>query len=378
MNDLRVTANSRSDPCATPENDGHQGGTESGTLRPRTIRVGGVGRPARVPTPGRAFDPDGQPQPQQLDLTSRSYRWLGGDACRRSRTPSPARSRPASPSARPSRRCGRSAAAGSPGWRCSPSRWPPRRPRRRWWCCRSRCCTTGTPLRGLLTIVGATVLISLIAVCVTQFTRRQAAAGGLLQLRLPGARHPRRADHGRRDAGQVPGQRDAHALQRRPGADPRCSARLGVDVARARRHGSPCTPAVAVVVLAVLVRGRAVRRRSRSSRSRRARCCSSSALTVLPGAGAVRRRRRRTAPRTACCTSRSPRSSRWPVSRAPRSSAPRRNGRCVTITRTVLLTPMICGALFIFAAWAAWTGRSATRSSTPTCTAPPPARPPRW
>ena len=32
----------------------------------------------------------------------------------------------------------------------------------------------------------------------------------------------------------------------------------------------------------------------------------------------------------------------------------------VTVTRTVLLTPMLCGALFVLAAWAAWTGHSAT------------------
>ncbi|MBM4538988.1 hypothetical protein GS463_07710 [Rhodococcus hoagii] len=32
----------------------------------------------------------------------------------------------------------------------------------------------------------------------------------------------------------------------------------------------------------------------------------------------------------------------------------------VTVTRTVLLTPLICGSLFLFAGWAAWTGRSDT------------------
>ncbi|MGC0365761.1 amino acid transporter [Rhodococcus sp. 27YEA15] len=32
----------------------------------------------------------------------------------------------------------------------------------------------------------------------------------------------------------------------------------------------------------------------------------------------------------------------------------------VTVTRTVLATPVICGSLFIFAGWAAWTGRSDT------------------
>ncbi|PTR25671.1 amino acid/polyamine/organocation transporter (APC superfamily) [Rhodococcus sp. OK519] len=32
----------------------------------------------------------------------------------------------------------------------------------------------------------------------------------------------------------------------------------------------------------------------------------------------------------------------------------------VTVTRTVLFTPMICGSLFVFAGWAAWSGRSDT------------------
>ncbi|NMM88389.1 amino acid transporter [Rhodococcus sp. SRB_17] len=32
----------------------------------------------------------------------------------------------------------------------------------------------------------------------------------------------------------------------------------------------------------------------------------------------------------------------------------------VTVTRTVLLTPLICGGLFVFAGWAAWSGRSDT------------------
>lgn len=32
----------------------------------------------------------------------------------------------------------------------------------------------------------------------------------------------------------------------------------------------------------------------------------------------------------------------------------------VTVTRTILLTPVICGSLFLFAGWAAWSGRSDT------------------
>src|SRR5918997_7053586 len=38
---------------------------------------------------------------------------------------------------------------------------------------------TGDLFTGLLTVAGATVLIMLVALCITQFTRRQAAAGGL-------------------------------------------------------------------------------------------------------------------------------------------------------------------------------------------------------
>jgi len=47
-----------------------------------------------------------------------------------------------------------------------------------------------------------------------------------------------------------------------------------------------------------------------------------------------------------------------------------------TVTRVVLVTPLICGGLFLFAGWAAWTGRGATML-------PPPPRarlrlPTRW
>jgi len=37
-----------------------------------------------------------------------------------------------------------------------------------------------------------------------------------------------------------------------------------------------------------------------------------------------------------------------------------------TVTRVVLVTPLICGGLFLFAGWAAWTGRGATMLSAAT------------
>ena len=76
---------------------------------------------------------------------------------------------------------------------------------------------TGDLFTGLLTVSGATVLIMLVALCVTQFTRRQAAAGGLYSFVFQGLGTPAALATGVAILVKFLGERHPHALQRVPG-----------------------------------------------------------------------------------------------------------------------------------------------------------------
>jgi amino acid transporter len=212
-----------------------------------------------------------------------------------------------------------------------------------------------SPLGGLLTILGATILISLIALCVTQFTRRQAAAGGLYSFVFQGMGTRAALTTGVAILVKYLGSATL-TLYSGGAALTAVLGELGVDVAgpagTVAVHG-----AVAAVALAVLVRG--------------ARFAALAilavevgsllfivALTLLPPAGPV-------PPEPAGA----PHGLLYVALAAIFALAgfesatffgPEAKRPLVTVTRTVLLTPMICGSLFVFAAWAAWTGRGAT------------------
>jgi amino acid transporter len=215
---------------------------------------------------------------------------------------------------------------------------------------------TGDPLRGLLTIVGATVVISLIALCTSQFTRRQAAAGGLHSFVFQGLGTRAALTTGvavlvkflgSATLTLVSGGRALTAVLAQFGVDATGTAgRLAV-------YGG-----VALVVLAVLVRGARVG----AAAILAVEVCSLLfivGLSVLPAPGAV------VLPPEPVGTAHGVLYLALAAifSLAGFESAtffgPEAKRPLVTITRTVLVTPMICGGLFVLAAWAAWTGRSA-------------------
>lgn len=214
-----------------------------------------------------------------------------------------------------------------------------------------------SPLVGLLTILGATILISLIALCVTQFTRRQAAAGGLYSFVYQGLGTRAALTTGVAVLIKYLGSATL-TLYSGSAALTAVLRDVGVDV-----DGPVATlavhAAVAAAALAVLVRG------ARFAALAILAVEAGSllfivALTLLPAAGAV-------PPPAEPVTA--PHGVLYVALAAIFALAgfesatffgPEAKRPLVTITRTVLLTPMICGGLFVFAAWAAWTGRSTT------------------
>ncbi|WP_433272997.1 APC family permease [Pseudonocardia xinjiangensis] len=212
-----------------------------------------------------------------------------------------------------------------------------------------------TPLTGVLTILGATILIFLIALCVTRFTRRQAAAGGLYSFVFQGLGTRAALTTGVAILAKYVGSATL-TLYSGTAALSAVLGELGVDVTG---HAATVAvhAAVAAVALAVLVRG------ARFAALALLAVEAGSllfivALTLLPPAGPAP-----PAPTGA------PHGLLYVALAAVFALAgfesatffgPEAKRPLVTITRTVLLTPLICGGLFVFAAWAAWTGRATT------------------
>jgi amino acid transporter len=214
---------------------------------------------------------------------------------------------------------------------------------------------TGDLFTGLLTVAGATVLIMLVALCITQFTRRQAAAGGLHSFAFQGLGTPAALATGVAILVKFLGSA-ALTLYGGCRAITLLLAHVGVDA------GGPVGQAVVVglvtaVVLAVLVCGARVGAIAILA----VELCSLLfivGLSVLPAAGSVSLQPTGTAHGVLYLALAAI------FSLAGFESAtffgPEAKRPMVTVTRTVLLTPMLCGALFVLAAWAAWTGHSAT------------------
>jgi amino acid transporter len=211
----------------------------------------------------------------------------------------------------------------------------------------------GDLFTGLLTVVGATVLIMLVALCITQFTRRQAAAGGLHSFAFQGLGTPAALATGVAILVKFLGSA-ALTLSSGTRAVTVLLAHLGIEAGR-----GVVGALVVAVVLVVLVRGVRVGAIAILA----VELCSLLfvvGLSVLPAAGTV-------APPP------QPVSTAHGVlylalaaifSLAGFESAtffgPEAKRPMVTVTRTALLTPMLCGALFVLAAWATWTGHGAT------------------
>lgn len=207
-------------------------------------------------------------------------------------------------------------------------------------------------LPGLVTIVVATLVITLIAYCVAHFTRRLSAAGGLYTFVSHGA-GPRAALTcgvgmlvkylGSASLTMYHGSQTALAL----------AAQLGITV-RGWQVGAVCL-GIAVLIGAVLVRGV----RFAAIAILVVEACS---LAFIIGLMLV------SEPAAAV----TPAAPDVPAVLAIAMSAlfalagfesatffaPETRRPLVTVTRTVLVTPVLCGALFIFASWAAWSGHA--------------------
>ncbi|RDI41534.1 APC family permease [Nocardia mexicana] len=211
-----------------------------------------------------------------------------------------------------------------------------------------------TLLPGLVTIVVATVVITLIACCVAQFTRRLAAAGGLYTFVFQGLRTRAALICG---IGLLVKYLGSAALTMYHGGQAALAvaAQLGITV---RGAGSYVVYlAIAAIIGCALVRGV----RFAAVVTLAVEACSLAfivGLMLLPG--------------SADQVAVAPPGSGGPgvllvaltavFSLAGFDSAtffaPETRRPLVTVTRAVLLTPMICGTLFILAAWAAWSGRA--------------------
>lgn len=210
-----------------------------------------------------------------------------------------------------------------------------------------------SPLTGVLTIAAATVVISLIALCITQFTRRQAAAGGLSSFAFQGLGTRGALTTGVAILVKYLGSA-ALTLYSGGRTVTVVLAQFGIDAS-----GPVATVAVyggaAVVAAAVLVRGV----RFAAIALLVVEVCSLLfivAVTLLGEPGPL-------PPPAPAAHGLLYVALAAIFALAGFESAtffgPEAKRPLVTVTRTVLLTPMICGALFLFAAWAAWTGRSA-------------------
>jgi amino acid transporter len=212
---------------------------------------------------------------------------------------------------------------------------------------------TGDLFTGLLTVAGATVLIMLVALCITQFTRRQAAAGGLHSFAFQGLGTAAALATGVAILVKFLGSA-ALTLYSGTRVVTLLLTHLGIDAGP-----GVVVAVVTAVVLFVLVRGVRVGAIAILA----VELCSLLfivGLSVLPAAGAV------APPPQPVGTAHGVLYLALAAifSLAGFESAtffgPEAKRPMVTVTRTVLLTPMLCGALFVLAAWAAWTGHSAT------------------
>ncbi|APE36299.1 amino acid transporter [Nocardia mangyaensis] len=212
--------------------------------------------------------------------------------------------------------------------------------------------THETLLPGLITIVVATLVVTLIAHCVAQFTRRLSAAGGLYTFVSHGAGPRAALTCG---VGMLVKYLGSAALTMYHGSQTvlALADQLGITV---RGWGIAAVYlSIAVLIGAVLVRG--VRFAAIAILAVEA-CSLAFIVGLMLVSGPA-------APVT-------PVAANVPAVLAVAMVAlfalagfesatffaPETRRPLVTVTRTVLLTPVLCGALFIFASWAAWSGHA--------------------
>ncbi|TQF65632.1 APC family permease [Rhodococcus spelaei] len=213
----------------------------------------------------------------------------------------------------------------------------------------------GMPLAGLVTIVAATVFVTLIAWCTAQFTRRMVASGGLYAFVFQGLGARAALTTGVAMAAKYVGS-GALTLYHGGQAVIAIAAECGLDI---RGPAAALVYlAIAAAILTTLLRGV----RFAALAILVVEVCSLVfivGLMLVPGSSA------QLAPVPPASGS-----ALLPVmlsvlfALAGFESAtfigPEARRPMVTVTRTVLATPVICGVLFVFAGWAAWTGHADT------------------
>ncbi|WP_443209419.1 APC family permease [Rhodococcus rhodochrous] len=214
----------------------------------------------------------------------------------------------------------------------------------------------GSPFSGLVIIFAATIFVTAIAWCTSQFTRRMVASGGLYTFVAQGLGARAALTAGVAMAVKYLGS-GALTMYHGGQAVIAVAAQFGVEIR------GPATGMVylviAGVVLTTLLRGV----RFAALAILVVEVCSLVfivALMVLPGSSAE----------PALPLSTGSGSALLPVVLAVLFGlagfesvtfvGPEARRPMVTVTRTVLATPMLCGALFVFAGWAAWSGRADT------------------
>ncbi|MET0199295.1 MAG: APC family permease [Rhodococcus fascians] len=212
--------------------------------------------------------------------------------------------------------------------------------------------THETMLAGVLTILAATIVVSLIAFCVSQFTRRFSSSGGLYSFAVKGS--------GPRGALTV-----GAAMLCKYCASGAMTLYFGGQAVRTVLHelGVPTGGilgiaavhgVIAAAMLGCLLRGV----RFAATAILVVEVCSLlfiTALLVFPSSGPVEIEPSG-APNGLMIVALGAMFSLAGFESAT-FFAPEAKRPLVNVTRTVLLTPIICGALFTFAAWAVWSGR---------------------
>lgn len=213
-------------------------------------------------------------------------------------------------------------------------------------------------LSGVVTIVVATVVITLIAVCVSQFTRRMAAAGGIYSFVFQGLGTRAALTAGVAMLTKYVGSA-VMTLYHGGQAVITTLGFLGLEM-RGPADRVLIYAGIALVILGCLVRG--VRFAALAILA--IETCSLLfivGLMVVTGAGG---QHAVVPPEDSSSHGLLTMALVAVFALAGFESAtffgPEAKRPLATVTRTVLLTPMICGALFIFAGWAAWSGRADT------------------
>ncbi|NGO74554.1 APC family permease [Streptomyces sp. YC504] len=210
-------------------------------------------------------------------------------------------------------------------------------------------------LGGVLAIVASVAVMALIALCVSQFTRRLAAAGGLYTFVTKGAGRRRAMTVGVAMAVKYCG---SAALTLYQGGQEviRLLGALGID-ARGPAGSAAVHCLVTAVILLVVVRG--VRRAMLAILV--VELCSLALIVGLLLSGdSGARLPQPGSPASSHATLLLVLSAMFALAGFESAAflGPEAKRPLVTVTRTVLWTPVICGALFLLAAWAVSSGRA--------------------